>query len=101
MAEIKVTLAEAGIAALKIQGRHSTESRAESPQHSVDQSTKRVSIVIMKIREKFEECAVGEGVKASATAQFGSPFPIDVWDIKKVELTEGDEFVWVRKSEKR
>lgn len=55
----------------------------------------------MKIREKFEECAVGEGVKASSTAQFGSPFPIDVWEIEKVRLTEGNEFTWVRKSEKR
>ncbi|WP_345714456.1 hypothetical protein [Luteolibacter yonseiensis] len=51
----------------------------------------------MSIRETFEECAVGEGVKASSVAVFGSPYPIDLWDIQKVSLNEGEEFVWVRK----
>lgn len=51
----------------------------------------------MKIREKFEECAVGEGVKASSVAISGSPYPIDIWNIQKVPLEEGEEFVWVRK----
>ncbi|MBK1818014.1 hypothetical protein JIN84_20495 [Luteolibacter yonseiensis] len=51
----------------------------------------------MKIREKFEDCAIGEGVKAASVAISGSPYPIDIWDIRKVPLENGDEFVWVRR----
>jgi hypothetical protein len=50
----------------------------------------------MRIHEKYDECAVGEGVKASMTALYGSPFPIEEWNMKKVPCDGVEEFVWVR-----
>jgi hypothetical protein len=63
---------------------------------TIDRTAFRAFLDTMKIHQKYSDCRVGEGVIATLTPIFGSPFPIEGWDIKKILFDGFEEFVWVR-----